>query len=51
MKAREIKIIKKKKVIVTTVFQDGTDLEEELGLKCHHRVYNIRVVEPLPQVG
>jgi hypothetical protein len=38
MKAAETRNIQYQSQIVTTVFQDGTDLEEELGLKWHHRV-------------
>jgi hypothetical protein len=51
MKAAETRIIHHANTIVTTVFQDGTDLEKELGLKWHHRVYLRRDVEPLAQVG
>jgi hypothetical protein len=31
MKAKETRIIQNTESIVTTAFQDGTDLEEELG--------------------
>jgi hypothetical protein len=51
MKATETRNIHNQQTFVTAVFQDGIDLEEELGLKCHHRVYLGGDVEPLPQVG
>ena len=36
---------------MTIVFQDGTDLEEELAPKCQHHVYLHTDVEEMPQVG
>jgi hypothetical protein len=51
MKATETRNIHKQQTFVTAVFQEGTDLEEELGLKWHHRLYLSTDVELLSQLG
>ena len=51
MKATETRNTQEASVLVKAVFQDGTDLEEELVSKCQRRVYLKKDVELISQVG